>query len=313
MNKTPLHITNGTVLTQKLKELNIEGSFLTWQEMLCEGPTLESVYSDKFFELRKQFFSEFYNTDLDFQKINSELNKLNSVEKYSEIVLWFEFDLFCHINLMAVICLIQQKNIKLPLYLVCSGKIRGTKNLKGLAELSTGHLVKHYNDKVLLNKHSIELARTIWGIYCGKDHNLFKPFIVQTSQFIYLNSCLKAHLERFPNSKTGLNVLERNILEIVRDTKIHSEHHLLGYALNYQGYYGYGDLQILRIIKKLRVFFKVSENLIELNRQGHEALLGIHLFTFELNNNMIYGGVKKFDFQFNKKENKLIKMVSHDN
>ena len=313
MKKIPLHITNGTVLTQKLIDLNIEGEFLTWQEMLCEGPTLEVVYSEKFFNLRKQFFTEYYNTDLDFSKIELELKKLESTENYSEIVLWFEFDLFCHINLMAVICLIQQKNISLPLYLVCSGKIRGTKNLKGLAELSTGHLIKHFNDKVLLSKDSIELARTIWGIYCGKDHNLFKPYIVKTSQYIYLNNCLKAHLERFPNSITGLNVLEKNILEIVRDNKINSHHHLLGYALNYQGYYGYGDLQILRIIDKLKVFFKESEDLIELNRKGHEALLGIHNFALELNNNMTYGGLRKFNFQFNKKENKLIKMVSYGN
>ena len=50
MSKIPLHITNGTVITKYLDELNIEGEKLTWQEMLCEGPTIRKVYSDEFYK-----------------------------------------------------------------------------------------------------------------------------------------------------------------------------------------------------------------------------------------------------------------------
>ncbi|PTM08975.1 MAG: DUF1835 domain-containing protein, partial [Bacteroidetes bacterium] len=32
-----LHITNGSSLTSYLKDLNFQGDFLTWHEMLCEG------------------------------------------------------------------------------------------------------------------------------------------------------------------------------------------------------------------------------------------------------------------------------------
>ncbi|WP_372756656.1 DUF1835 domain-containing protein [Mariniflexile sp.] len=309
MNKFILHITNGHVLTKYLHELNIEGDIITWQEMLCEGPTVEQVYSDEFLKLRKSFLSEFYDIDLDISEIKQSLDKLNHPEKYSEIVLWFEYDLFCHINMLAVISLIHQKKINLPLYLVCSGKVERNKNLKGLAELKSGQLLKHYRDKVLLNTEDIDMARTVWGIYCGRDHNLLKPFIVKKSSFKYLSNCLKAHLERFPETKDGLNVMERNILEIVRDTAIKSEHHLLGYALNYQGYYGYSDIQILRLMKKLSIFFDEDDTQLKLNRRGHEALIGQHNFAREIDNNMTFGGVNRFEFQFNKKENKLIKTV----
>jgi hypothetical protein len=313
MGKLPLHISNGSVLTNRLNELNIEGEILTWQEMLCEGPTVEQVYSDEFSKLRKNFFSTFYDIDLVISEIKQELDKLNHSENYSEIILWFEYDLFCHINMIAVISLIQQKKIKRPLYLVCSGKVERNKNLKGLAELNAGQLLKHYRDKVKLMPEDIDIATTVWNIYCGKDHNLLKPFIVKKSSFKYLSNCLKAHLERFPETKDGLNVMERNILEIVKNTDIKSKHHLLGYALNYQGYYGYGDIQVSRIIEKLSLFFTEGEHLIKLNRKGHEALLGQHNFAKEIDNNIVYGGVSRFDFQFNKKENKLIKTVYNAN
>ena len=313
MDKTPLHITNGDALTTYLDELDVLGEKLTWQEMLCEGPTQLNIDSDAFFNARASFFNSHYDIDLDIKAFKSEIDKLNHPEKYSEIILWFEYDLFCHINMIAVINLIEQKKINLPIYLVCSGRIQGTKNLKGLAELTVEQLSFHYKDKVKLSRNDIDLATTIWGIYCGKDHNLIKPFIVKGSIFKYLSNCLKAHLERFPDYKSGLNILEKNILEIARDNIIKSKHHLLGYALNYQGYYGFGDLQIQRIIEKLSIFFIIEENKLTLNRKGHEVLLGQHNFTNEMGCNMIFGGVNAIDFQFNKQQNKLVKTIINAN
>ena len=133
--------------------------------------------------------------------------------------------------------------------------------------------------------------------------------MVFKQSFKYLNNCLKAHLKRFPDSKSGLNVLEQNLLEIIKDHNIKSKNQLLGYALNYQGYYGYSDIQFNRIINKLSLFITHNEKGLSLNRKGHEALLGQHNFAYELNNNITFGGVNKLDFHFNKQENKLIKTI----
>jgi hypothetical protein len=309
MDKQPLHITNGTTLTSIINQLGIAGEKLSWEEMLCEGPTTEKVDSEEFLNLRKSFFNEFYDVDLDVEMIKTELNKLNHTENYSEIILWFDYDLFCYINMVAIISLIHQKKVKIPVYLISRGRIEGSKKLKELSELSSEQLMHNYNNKILLDSEAIDLANTIWGIYCGIDHNLFKPLIVKPSTFEYLSNCLKAHLERFPDSVEGLNILERNILEIINKYDITSKHHLLGYALNYQGFYGYGDLQLSRIIDQLSVFYTEEKHSLILNRKGHEALLGQHNFALEIDNNMMYGGVRKIDYQFNKSENKLIKSV----
>ncbi|WP_100611629.1 DUF1835 domain-containing protein [Confluentibacter lentus] len=311
MDIKTLHITNGNHLTRQLLELDFAGDMLTWEEMLCEGPTFFDIDSEAFFKTRKAFFASVYQLELDVHTFKNELKKLNRKEPYSEIILWFEYDLFCHINMIAVISLMQQKRIDLPVYLVCSGRIQGNKNLVGLSELSSSQLIKHYEDRVLLSQDDIKLAMSLWQIYCGNDHNLFKPFIVKSSSFIYLSNCLKAHLERFPDSKSGLNILEKNILELVKNNTIKSEHHLLGYALNYQGYYGFGDMQLLRIIDKLSIFFTIDTSGYKLNRKGHEALLGQHNFYSEMKNTMFYGGVSNADFQFSKTHNKLIKTPSN--
>jgi len=313
MTNKILHITNGSSLTNYLNELNFSGDFLTWHEMLCEGPTVEQIDTHEFVEIRRTFLNKYYNIDIDEYKFHNELGVIDDIKNYSKIILWFEYDLFCHINLMAVISLLQQQKVKLPLFLVCSGRIKGEQDFKGLGELSESQLLDHFDNKIKLNESDIELASSIWKTYCGKDHNLLKPYILKTSSFKYLNSCLKAHLKRFPNSKNGLDRLEKHILEIIRDNDIKSKHHLLGYALNYQGYYGYGDIQIKRMIGNLSIFIEETDQGLELNRKGHDALLNQHNFSNEIHNDIQYGGVNRLEYQFNKKQNKLIKTVYNVN
>lgn len=312
VNKT-LHITNGSSLTNYLKELNFPGDFLTWHEMLCEGPTTVQIDTNEFVEVRRVFLNKFYNIDIDEYKFHEELKILNDVSKYSKIILWFEYDLFCHINLVAVISLLKQKQVSLPLFLVCSGRIKGEKYFKGLGELSESQILDHYDNKIKLKQSDVDLATSIWETYCGKDHNLLKPYILKSSSFLYLNSCLKAHLKRFPNTKNGIGRLEKHILEITRDNDLKSKHHLLGYILNYQGYYGYGDIQISRMINKLSIFLDENENSLKLNRKGHEVLLNQHNFSSEINNNIQFGGIKRLEYQFNDEQNKLIKIVYNAN
>lgn len=308
-----LHITNGNALTDYLRELDFKDDILTWQEMLCEGPTIPSIASDEFFDLRIEFLKTYYDIEVNRNELKKELSKLDDVEDYLEINLWFEYDLFCHINLLGVINLLHQKEINKPLYLICSGRVEGEKNLKGLAELNSGQLQKHYKNKILLSQEDIALAIALWRTYCGKDHNILKPYIVTKSSFQYMSNCLKAHLQRFPQQHNGLSVLEENILKIIKENTINSEHHLLGYALNYQGYYGFGDTQLMRLIDKLSIFYDITLNGLVLNRKGHDVLLNQHNFASELDNDIPYGGVNRLEYQFSLEQNKLIKTVVNAN
>ncbi|MBT8244576.1 MAG: DUF1835 domain-containing protein [Winogradskyella sp.] len=313
MKKQCLHITNGDSLTNYLRELDFEDDILTWREMLCEGPTVPLIDSDEFYKTRKEFLNEYYDINPSDYNLKESIIILEDIDNYSEINLWFEFDLFCHINLIAVISLLHQKEIDKPLYLICSGRVEGEKDLKGLAELNPEQLKSHYANHIHLTQEDIDLAIALWRTYCGKDHNIFKPYITQNSNFEYLTNCLKAHLKRFPNQKTGLCAIEENILKLIKEKDIKSQHHLLGYCLNYQGYYGYGDTQFKRMVDKLSTFFEKSNDKLQLTRKGHEAILGEHNFTKEIDNTITFGGINRNDYQFSITENKLIKTIPYGN
>ncbi|MEH6407651.1 MAG: DUF1835 domain-containing protein [Leeuwenhoekiella sp.] len=312
MNKKILHITNGDSLTERLKEIDLDGDIIIWREMLCEGPTLTDVGTEDFIKIRKKFLLENYSiTEQDYEeKFVSQLHKLAEIDTYTEIILWFEFDLFCHINMLAAISyLIQHKNQE-PVYLVCSGRVTGEKELLGLSELSDSQLLAHYENKIHLSEDDLEMANFIWELYCGNNPNKLKPEIRKSSNFKYLSSCIRAHIERYPNSETGLNTLETNILKLIKNHRITSENQLCGYILNYQGYYGYGDVQIFKIIDKLRIFFFKDEQdgTIKLSHNGNMALAGTHNFYRDLKTDFYMGGSQKYDFLYSPENHKLMKL-----
>ena len=309
MSDKSLHITNGSNLTDYLTKIKFEGDYLTWHDMLCEGPTVKEINTPEFFKIRKTFLEDAYDVEYNTESIKNEFDKLNDVSSYTDIVLWFEYDLFCHINLIAAISLIKQKGIMLPLYLVCSGRIEGEKDLKGLAQLNEKQLLTHYQERIKLNIDDIATAQKAWRIYCEHDHNLLKELIVRPSSFKYLSNSLKAHLRRFPDTRSGLNTLEYNTLKLIKEHTITSRNHLLGYCLHYQGYYGFGNLQLERMINRLALFYGETESTLTLNRNGHLALEHQMNFYKKIDTNFQFGGINKADFQYDKKENKLIQTI----
>ena len=305
-----LHITNGDGLTEKLRQLKVSGDIVVWREMLSEGPTVAEVGSAEFKRIRKNFLKGTYGiTAAEYQeKFLSELEKLADISEYEEIVLWFEFDLFSHMNMLALISFLMQGEKQIPFYLVCSGRLKGEIELQPLSELPMKHLEKHYKCKIELTRDDLEIATLIWELYSGDKPKRLISEIKKTSNFEYLSSCIRAHIERFPNAKSGLNTLENNVLKLIQEHEISSLNQLLGYALQYQGYYGYGDVQMQRVLDKLKAFYKTTKSGVTLNEMGVKALEGKENFYQKLKDDEYYGGVKKYDFLYDPDSHNLLKL-----
>lgn len=309
-DKKLLHITNGDDLAGKIVEMDLPGDIIIWREMLCEGPASQDVGDAEFQKLRRRFLKENYHISKQeyHDKFVTELEKLAAINNYDEIVLWFEFDLFSHMNVLAVISFLLQNKKNDPLSLVCSRKLEGEQELVPLSELSEEQLEKHYEQRIPLTDDDVRTAELIWELYCSKNPKRLTSEINKTTNFEYLASSIRAHIERFPSAKTGLNTLEINVLKLIDRHEIKSLHHLLGYALQYQGYYGYVDVQMQRVIDKLRDFYTLSDSRIHLNEEGQKALSGSKNFYQRLKDNEYYGGIRKYDFLYDPDSHDLLKL-----
>lgn len=308
--KKYLHITNGDDLSKKVKSLGLSGDIITWREMLCEGPTSMDVGDKEFLRQRQKFLQKTYKiSKAEYsEKFIEELEKLAAVNNYDEIVLWFEFDLFSHMNMLGVISFLLQKKKNFPMTLVCSKKLEGEDEMYPLGELSAKNLQKHYKNRIPLTDDDISTGQLIWELYCGDKPKRLISEIKRTTNFEYLSSSIRAHIERFPSTNTGLNTLEINVLKLIKGHDIKSIHHLLGYALKYQGYYGYVDIQMQRVIDKLRPFYTVTDNNVQLNSDGEKALESSKNYYQIMKDDEFYGGVRKYDFLYDPENHDLLKL-----
>lgn len=309
-DKQLLHITNGDGISENISKLDIPGDIITWREMLCEGPAAMEVGDEEFVNLRKNFLSNKYKISEEqyHQEFLSELAKLAVINHYDEIVLWFEFDLFSHMNMLALISFLRQNKKNHPLSLVCSKKLEGEETMSPLSALSAKNLKKHYKHRIPLTENDVSTANLIWELYCSKNPKRLVSEIKKTTNFEYLSSCIRAHIERFPNVKTGLNTLEVNVLKLIDQHKITSMNHLLGYALQYQGYYGYGDVQMQMVLNKLSPFYENTGDRIKLNGDGHHAIKGDKNYYQNLKDDDFYGGVRKYDFLYDSESHAILKL-----
>ena len=305
-----LHIINGDILAQNINELGLEGQKVVWKEMLCEGPTVYLLGSKSFSKTRSQFLEKYYRIapeDYQIQFI-TELLKLDSLNGIEEIILWFEFDLFSHINMVAAISHLLERKVQVPMYLVCSKKLKDEKEFQPLSHLPIRNLKNHFDQRIHLNQDDLEMANLIWQYYNENNPLKLKALIKQRSNFEYLSSCIRTHIERFPNSNTGLNTLENNILRLIKENNITSLNQLMGYSIQYQGYLGYGERQIQRLLDKLKEFYKVENDKVLLTEIGEEALAGTRNFYRVLKNDESFGGVKMYDFLYDSESHNILKL-----
>lgn len=314
MKPTILHITNGDSTTDYLRSIQFQGEFITWREMLCEGKTTTDVGSENFWKTRFDFFKSSYkvNKKTFIDLTVKEYRSLCQKKHQQEIVLWFDYDLFCQINMIAVISWIKRYRKGEKVSLVTCGNIEGSKKQVGFSELTREQIHQHYENRVELNQDDIAYADYIWQLYCSDS-----PLRLETiykfnpmSPFVYLQEALEMHLKRFPSIENGLNAVENYIVDTANSTKPTSKNQLVGNLLQNQKVYGFGDTQYFHKLEKLKGLF-TSFHPVKLSRKGKKVLENqINLYQSLREENAYLGGVKKYSFLYHNASDKLFKITS---
>lgn len=306
-----LHITNGDAFTEKLGTLKLNGDVITWREMLCEGKTLTNVGSENFWKTRFEFLNKNYKVSKSWfiEKTLKEYRSLCNHKQQDHIVLWFEYDLFCQVNMLAVLSWLKANRKYAEVSLVCSGKEDDSNRLFGLNELNEEQLLKLYENRTILTQDDIEYADYVWQLYCSDNPIRLENLMdFKNYQFDYLSDAIKSHLHRFPSIKNGLNEMENNILRLALETKPTSKKSFLNTLLKNQGSLGFGDTQYERALSRLKPLFS-SFNPVRLTKNGKEILDNQTSYYSSIKDNEVYlGGALKYNFLYNTKTDRILKL-----
>ena len=314
MASSILHITNGDFTTNRIHKLNFKGDIITWREMLCEGKTPVDVGSENFWKTRFYFLKSSYKISkqkfIDYTV--KEYRNLCNQKEQDEIVLWFEYDLFCQINMLAIISWLKRYRKDRQISLIYSGKTDNQEKLFGLNELTNSQLKELYKKRTQLTKDDIEYADYIWQLFCSDSplqlENAHK--ISSNSTFSYLEKAIKSHLLRFPSIENGLNHIENNILKTAKNNQFTSKELFVGNLLVDQENYGFSDIQYFNKLNQLKKLFN-SFNPVKLNKIGKQILHNQTNYYSKIRSDFSYlGGSKKYSYLYVNSTDKLLKITS---
>ncbi len=272
-----IHVLNGDSTAQIFNHTTLSGEVVVFNEMLCEGLLKEDVGSDSFFKSRYEFFEKEFQIDklTYFDKSIKPLIRLEDGSSYKEVVLWFEYDLFCQINMLAV-CTYLLKNYRKDnnYFLVCVGNKKEESTLQTLSHYSSDEFTELYQHKVKLTKNDLLFAQECWKVFVRNNKEEIKKFNFKIShKFSYLQKAIHQHLERFPKNN-GLNQIENKILNIINSGNF-TLSQLIKKLINWQWnetVYGFGDVQYIRYFKNLNKYFEIKGTKYYLNEKGKSVI-----------------------------------------
>lgn len=278
-----IHVLNGDATVPEFRKSGIQGEIVIWREALCDGPISDPIEGDDFWKKRAAYIQGALGGENYADKMLTELDKLRDLSDYDEVVLWFEYDLFCQVNLLACLRFIDHEHISL----ICLGDEIGGQ-LRGLGEIAATDFLTLFNDRSTLSKEDIAYAHTAWQAYSFPSTQKLST-LAPSATFKHLQPAIEAHLCRLPQ-KNGLNELEKKMLTLIQGG-INDQRKLIGTMLRNQGYLGLGDMQYFHYLDQIRSLLK--EEKLQVNDIGERILQGLAEFTQP---NQYIGGVFRPDY-----------------
>src|SRR6185295_3947472 len=249
-----LHIHNGESTAGTLREFGFAGDHFAFKEVLMCGPTPAGLSQDDWFAVRAKFLADEYEPELEDAErdLRKQEHILDCIAEHDEVILWFEHDLFCQINLVYLLDRLSQRpSGATRLGLICIGEYPGIDDFRGLGQLTGEQLASLFDTRHEVSALELSTAARAWAAYCSSDpQDLARSLSENTSAMPFLKQALRLHLARFPSVVNGLGRISQRALELISNGATNFKSLFPNFA-NAEPGYGLGDAQLWSEIRYL--------------------------------------------------------------
>ncbi len=249
-----LHIHNGDSAAETAKRSEVPGEHLAWREALVCGPAPGGLSAEEFREVRARHLAEAYAVDL--EKCRTELREQEEAvagfSDHDEVVLWFEQDLFCEIQLIYLLDWFANRELgDTKLSLICIAEFPGLPSFRGLGELNEAQLASLFPERQRVSAAQLELGSKAWTAYSSSNPKDIESLLESDlSSLPFLKDAFSKHLRRFPSTENGLGRIGNVSLNLI--TKGFANFRSLFPAfIRSEPEYGFGDAQLYLELRRL--------------------------------------------------------------
>jgi hypothetical protein len=252
-----LHILNGDATATVFAEAGLPGDVLVWRDILVEGPLTAEWTAPVALAMRAAYLAERFGIDAAqyTSGVRAQEDGLASAREHDEVVLWFEQDLFCAVNLWYLLAWFARRSVA-RLSLV----FPSTEESRGLGVLAPAQLATLFGDRRPVLASMLALGHRAWEAYTGADPRGGAALVELESEAIpFVRDALRCHCERFPSVATGLNEIEKATLDALgTSTKGFGELFRMVTADPRARRHGMGDVQLAAYVRGLAPLVTMS-------------------------------------------------------
>ena len=202
-----LHVTNGESAGNTLRQTALGGAVLSWQDVLHEGP-VPAVPAHELRRVRARFLSECgWGSERSLLHAFERRDRLyrHALEARTQVVLWFEHDLYDQLQLLQVLADGQ-------------GDVELIQAPDHLGPLGAEELEALWPARKPVTAKMLALAREAWDAFRAPEPTAVAGLLTRdTTVLPFLGPAFVRLLEELPDPESGLSRTERQLLEPLLD------------------------------------------------------------------------------------------------
>jgi hypothetical protein len=249
-----LHIHNGDSAAGTGRKSDIPGEHLAWREALVCGPAPGGLSAAEFRQVRAHHLADAYGANLEktVRELEAQEETLARFSDHDEVVLWFEHDLFCQVQLIYLLDRFAQNELgQTRLSLICINEFPGVEGFRGFGELTVEQLAALFPQRREVTQSQLDLGSRAWQAYSSAQAvGLIALVDSDTSALPFLKGALIKHLQRFPSTDSGLGRIESVGLELIAKGYCNFRSLFPAFGTR-EPEYGFGDSQFYLELKRL--------------------------------------------------------------
>lgn len=239
------HVLPGDAQVAAFEATGVEGEVIVCREALIHGP-IDAHDLEQFWNERARFIVGEYGADeiAYHDNVARELARLQDFEEGDEVNLWFEYELFCSVNMWFCLSLLNDTGAEV--YRVEPLGRDVEKRWDGFGGFTAEEMRAAFGLRTRLSQEQVQLGAELWQAYRTKDHFQLKHLAAKcdTDCFPYLKEVAAAAAEE-----------DIHPLEMLREIRSRGETDFPKIFEEFRkraGVYGYGDSQVRQLLDRIQ-------------------------------------------------------------
>lgn len=239
-----LHVLPGDAIVEEFLKTGLEGEIAVCREALVDGPVgAENLH--EFWIQREEFHRPVHPAaETSYaDDVVAELGKLIELPAGSYVNLWFEYELFCQVNMWFCLYLLRDTNAEV--YRVAPSA-RGSSDIwKGFGSLDADLLRDCFSNRVRLEREDIALGSKFWEAYRSGDRNRLQALAAAARENVF------PFIKEVCDAEAAKDSQPKAILQSIIDGGLSDFNEVFQAFSERAGVYGYGDAQVKQLLATL--------------------------------------------------------------